>query len=160
VATATHIPTKLLFAQGALTANQTVNFNDTTAARFRIMAVKAGSGIPSTSSSGIQFVADITSTNAEDTLIGSRQNLTGVTWANDASLGVVDFSFSNVVYAQAGGDDGLTRYFVIYYTGVGAADATWPVVAILDPGQLVSVVNGSLTIQCPTGGLIQFTGGG
>jgi hypothetical protein len=160
MATATHIPTKLMFAQAALTANQTVNFNDTTAGRFRIMAVKAGSGIPVLSSSGIQFVADITATNVEDTLIGARQSLTGVSLAYDASLGVVDFSFSAVTYAQAGGDDGLSRYLVIYYTGVGSADATWPVVALLDPGQLVSVVNGSLTISCPTGGLIQFTGGG
>lgn len=158
MATATHIPTKLMKAQGQLTANQNVNLSGDT---FKIMAVKAGSGIPSTSSSGVQFVSDITGTNVEDTLIGARQTLAGVTWAYDASLGIVDWSFTNVVYAQAGGDDGLTRYFVIYdETQSSATDATRPVVAILDPGQLVSVVNGSLTIQCPTGGLIQFTGGG
>jgi hypothetical protein len=125
------------------------------------MAVKAGSGIPSTSSSGIQFVSDVTGTNVEDTLIGARQSLSGVTWAYDAATGVVDWSFSTVTYAQAGGDDGLTRYFVIYdETQSSATDATRPVVAILDPGQLVSVVSGSLTISCPAGGLIQFTGGG
>jgi hypothetical protein len=70
MATATHIPTKLMKAQGQLTANQNVNLSGDT---FKIMAVKAGSGIPSTSSSGIQFVSDITGTNAEDTLIGARQ---------------------------------------------------------------------------------------
>lgn len=158
MATATHIPTKLMKAQGQLTANQNVNLSTDT---FKIMAVKAGAGIPSTASGGIQFVADVTATNAEDTLIGARQSLAGVTWAFDASTGVVDWSFTNVVYAQAAGDDGLTRYFVIYdETQSVATDATRPVVAILDPGQTVSVVNGSLTIQCPTGGLIQFTGGG
>lgn len=158
MATATHIPTKLMKAQGQLTANQNVNLSTDT---FKIMAVVAGSGIPSTASGGIQFVSNITGTNAEDTLIGARQTLSGITWAFDASLGIVDWSFTNITYAQAGGDDGLTRYFVIYdETQSAATDATRPVVAILDPGQLISVVNGSVTIQCPTGGLIQFTGGG
>lgn len=158
MATATHIPTKLMKAQGQLTAGQAVNLSADT---FKIMAVVAGAGIPSTASGGVQFVSNVTGTNAEDTNIGARQTLTGVTWAFDAATGVVDWSFSNVVYAQAGGDDGLTRYFIIYDETVSAGtDATRPVVAILDPGQLVSVVNGSLTIQCPTGGLIQFTGGG
>src|SRR6478752_3979233 len=146
MATATHIPTKLMKAQGAKTASQSTDLSSTTA--FHIMAVKAGTGIPSTTSSGVQFVSDITATNAEDTLIGARQSLSGVTWAYDASTGVVDWSFSTVTYAQAGGDDGLTRYFVIYdETQSSATDATRPVVAILDPGQLVSVVNGSLTIS-------------
>src|ERR1700757_3429961 len=102
MATATHIPTKLMKAQGQLTANQNVNLSGDT---FKIMAVKAGSGIPSTSSSGVQFVSDVTSGNAEDTLIGARQSLSGVTWAYDASLGIVDWSFTNITYAQAGGDD-------------------------------------------------------
>jgi hypothetical protein len=156
--TATHIPTKLMKAQGQLTANQNVNLASDT---FKVMAVKAGGGIPSTASGGIQFVSDITGTNAEDTLIGARQSLAGVTWAYDAGTGIVDWSFTNITYAQAGGDDGLTRYFVIYdETQSAGSDATRPVVAILDPGQLCSVVNGSLTLQCPTGGLIQFTGGG
>lgn len=158
MATATHIPTKLMKAQGQLTTGQAINFSSDT---FRIMAVKAGTGIPSTSSTGIQFVSDVTATNVEDTLIGGRQTLTGVTWAFDASLGIVDWSFANISYAQNASDDGLSRYFLIYDETVSAGtDATRPVVAVLDPGQLISVVNGSLTIQCPTGGLIQFTGGG
>lgn len=158
MATATHIPTKLMKAQGQLTSAQAVNLSGDT---FKMMAVVAGGGIPSTTSSGIQFVSDVTGTNSEDTNIGARKTLAGVTWAYDASTGIVDWSFTAVVYAQAGGDDGLTRYFVIYDETVSSAtDATRPVVAILDPGQLVSVVNGSLTISCPTGGLIQFTGGG
>lgn len=157
MATATHIPTKFMKAQGAKTSGQSSDLSSTTA--FHCMAVKAGSGIPSTSSSGVQFVADITATNAEDTAIGARQALSGVTWAFDASTGVVDWSFSNIVYAQAAGDDGLTRYFVIY-DEAGGTDATRIVIAIIDPGQLISAVAGSVTIQCPTGGLIQFTGGG
>lgn len=157
MAVSTHIPTKLMLAQGKLTANQNVNFNGDT---FKIMAVKAGSGIPSTTSSGIQFVADVTATNTEDTLIGARQTVAGTTFTFDGSGTACDWSFSNITYAQAGGDDGLTRYFVIYDDTQGATDALKPVVAIIDPGQLISVVNGSLTIQSPTGGLIQFTGGG
>lgn len=155
--TATHIPTKLLKAQGDQTTGQAVKLASDS---FKIMAVKAGSGIPNTASGGIQFVADVTAGNAEDTLIGARQALTGVTWAFDAATGVVDWSFANITYAQAAGDDGLTRYFVIYDDSVGTGDSTKPVLAILDPGQTISVVNASLTIQCPTGGLIQFTGGG
>ena len=157
MATATHIPTKLMKAQGSLTSGQAVNLSADT---FKILAVKAGSGIPSTNSTGIQYVADVTATNAEDTLIGARQALTGVTWAFDASTGIVDWSCANIVYAQAPGDDGLTRYFVIYDDTLGTTDANKPVLVILDPGQTVSVVNGSLTISAPTGGLIQFTGGG
>lgn len=157
MATATHIPTKLMKAQGQLTANQAVNLSGDT---FMIFAFKAGSGLPSLSSSGIQFVADITGTNAEDTNIGARITLSGVTWAFDASLGVVDWSFSNITYAQNAGDDGLTRYFGIYDNTLGANDSTHPVVAVLDPGQTISVVNGSVVLQCPTGGLIQYTGGG
>jgi hypothetical protein len=146
-------------AQGSLTSGQAVNLAADT---FKLVALKAGTGIPSTTSSGIQFVADATATNAEDTAIyaSTRPSFTGVTWAYDASTGVIDWSFSNLVLAQQAGDDGLTRYFAIYDGSVGTTDATFPVVAILDPGQTVSTLNGTLTIQAPTGGLIQFTGGG
>jgi hypothetical protein len=158
MAVSTHIPTKLMLAQGKLTANQNVNFNTDT---FKIMAVVAGSGRPSCTSSGIQFVADVTGTNAEDTNIGTRITLAGVSFAFDGGGTACDWSFSTITYAQNASDDGLTRYFIIYdETQSSATDATRPVVALIDPGQLISVVNGSLTIQSPTGGLIQFTGGG
>lgn len=157
MAVTTHLPTKLLKAQGQLTSGQAVNFSSDT---FKMLAVKAGSGLPLMSSTGVQFVSDVTGTNAEDTAIGSRITLSGVTWSFDATLGVVDFSFSNVTYAQNGADDGATRYFVIQDTTVGATDATSPVIAIIDPGQFISVVNNSQVLQCPTGGLLQFTGGG
>lgn len=157
MAIATHIPTKLMKAQGGLTAAQACNFSSDT---FKVLAVKAGAGLPSMSSSGIQFVGDVTATNPEDTLIGARITLTGVAWAFDASLGLVDFSFSNITYAQNASDDGLTRYFVIQDFTISATDSTSPVIAIIDPGQLISVVNNSCVLQCPTGGLFQFSGGG
>lgn len=158
MATATHIPTKLMKAQGSLTSGQAMNFSSDT---LKIMMVKAGSGIPLTSSAGVQFVSDVTAGNAEDTNIGARQSLTSVTWAFDASLGIVDLSFANVTYALNAGDDGLSRYGVIYDETVSSGtDATRPVLAILDLGGTVSVVSSSLVLQCPTGGLVQFTGGG
>jgi hypothetical protein len=158
MAISTHIPTKLMLAQGKLTANQNVNFNGDT---FKIMAVVAGSGRPSCTSSGIQFVSDVTGTNSEDTAIGARQTISGTTFTFDGSGTACDWSFSTITYAQSAGDDGLTRYFVLYdETQSSTTDATRPVVAIIDPGQLISVVNGSLTITSPVGGLIQFTGGG
>lgn len=158
MAVTTHIPTKLMKAQGQLTSAQAVNFNSDT---FMGLWVHAGSGIPSLTSSGIQFVADITATNTEDTNIGARVTLSGVTWAFDGSGVAVDWSFSNIGYPQNASDDGLSRYFVIYDNTQGSGDATHPVVALIDPGQLISVVNASLTIQAPgSGGLISFTGGG
>jgi hypothetical protein len=157
MAVSTHIPTKLMKAQGGLVSGQQINFASDT---FMIMAVKAGSGLPSLTSSGIQFVADVTGTNAEDTLIGARQTLAGVTWAFDGGGVAVDWSFTTITYVQNGSDDGLTRYFVIYDNTVGVGDSTHPVFVVIDPGQLISVVNASLTIQSPTGGLVQFTGGG
>jgi hypothetical protein len=155
VTAATHIPVKWQLAQGLLTSAQTQALGTDT---FKILGVVAGGGIPSTTSSGIQFVGDVTGTNSEDTNIGARITLTSVAFA--ISGGVPSWSFADIVYAQAGGDDGLTRYFVIYDSSVGANDAAHPVTCIIDPGQLVSVVNGSLTIKSPSGGLITFTGGG
>lgn len=157
MATATHIPTKLIKSQ-VIGAGPKLSFDSDV---LKIMMVKAGSGIPSTTSTGVQFVSDVTATNPEDTNIGARQTLSGVTVVFDANGVQVDFSFSNVVYAQNAGDDGLSRYGVIYdETASSGTDATRPVIAILDFGQTVSVVAGSLTLQCPTGGLIQWTGGG
>lgn len=147
-----------MFAQGEHTTSQSVNFSGDS---FQLIAVSAGSGIPNTTSAGIQFVGDVLSGNPEDTTIydGTRPTISGVTWAYGTS-GTVDWSFSNIVLAQQSGDDGNTRYFVIGDTSSGASDATHPVVAILDPDQLVTVVNGGVTIQAAAGGLIQFTGGG
>lgn len=161
MATATHIPTKWMKAQAAGVAAQIINLADTTAGNFVCGIVVAGAGIPSTSSSGIQYIADITGTNTEMSYAGyARQSLTGITWAFDATLGQVDWSFSNIVFPQEAADPGTGRYAFIAYKGVGSGDATYPVVGVLDLGATVSTVNGSLTLTCPAGGLIQFQGGG
>ena len=151
----TKIPVKWQLAQGLLTSAQTQALGSDT---FKGLWVVAGGGAPSLTSSGIQFVGDITSSNSEDTNIGARPTLSGVTFT--ISGGVPAFSFTSIVYAQAGGDDGLSRYFIIYDSSVGANDAAHPVTCMIDPGQTVSVVAGSLTIAAPAGGLITFTGGG
>lgn len=161
MATATHIPTKLMKVQGTVTTSQFVQFADTTAGNFVCGIVVAGASIPSTQAGGIQFIADVTVTNTELSYAGyARQALTGITWAFDANNVQVDWSFANITFAQNAADPGTGRYGFIAYKGVGTTDATFPVVAILDFGQTVSVVNGSLVLQSPTGGLIQFTGGG
>jgi hypothetical protein len=161
MAVTTHLPTKLLQAQGIGTANQAVNLSSGTAGAFKIMAVKAGAGLPSLISSGIQFVSDLIAVNPED-VSGAwpRTALTGITWAVDGSVNTsFDWSFSTITFAQNASDDGLTRYLAIYSEG-GGTDATRPLVAIIDPGTTLSVLAGSLTIASPTGGLIQFQGGG
>lgn len=163
MATATHIPTKLMLAQGELSSTLGVNFDDTGAAHFKCGIVVAGSGIPSTQSTGIQYISDITATNAELSYSGyARQALTGITWAYDANNVQVDWSFSNITWAQNSADPGTGRYAFIAYLGPSGAyaDTAAPVVAVLDLGQTVSVVNGALVLQAPAGGLIQFTGGG
>lgn len=152
-----HIPVKLQIAQGALTANQAVNLSGDT---FKGLWVKAGSGIPNLAAGGVQFVADITSSNSEDTNIGSRPTLSGVTWGSASTTNTVQWSFSNITYSQTSSDDGLSRYFVIYDATPVGGDTASPVVLFFDPGTSVSVTASSLTLQSPSGGALQFTGGG
>ena len=162
MAAATKLPTKLLKAQGGITSGQAVNLGDTTAGDFVALIVEAGSGIPSLSSTGAQYIADITGTNTEVSWSGyARQSLTGITWAFDATLGVVDWSFSNFGWAADASDPGnVNRYIVIGWKGAGSGDATYPVVALIDPGAVFSVATASYTVSAPAGGLIQMTGGG
>lgn len=163
MATATHLPQKLLSAWGEISATLGVNLDDTTAGHFVCGIVVAGTGIPSTNSSGVQFISNVTAGNAELSYAGyARQALTGVTWATGADNVSVDWSFSNITWAQNAADPGTGRYGFIAYLGPSGtyADAAAPVVAVLDFGQTVSVVNGSLVLQSPAGGLIAFTGAG
>lgn len=163
MATATHLPTKLLFNQGELSSTLGVNFSDSGSAHFKLGIVTAGSGIPNTQYGGITYVSDLVASNPELSYSGyARQALTGVTWADDANNVQVDWSFANVTFAQNANDPGTGRYGFIAYLGPSGsyADGAAPVVAVLDFGQAVSVVNASLVLECPTGGLIQFTGGG
>jgi hypothetical protein len=161
MAAVTHIPTRLINAQAMLTvASAIVNFADTTAGHFQCGIVTAGSSIPVTASSGIQWLQDIFSTNSELSYSGyARQSLTGISLSYDPSVGVVDWTFNNIVFSQQAADVGNGRYGFIAYTAA-SGDISRPVVAILDFGQTVSVVNGALTLQAPTTGLIQFAGGG
>jgi hypothetical protein len=154
MAAATYIPTTLKKSQ-VINAGPQVKFDTDT---IVCLIVKAGSGIPNTQSNGIQFISDVTATNPELSYVGySRQTLAGVTVAYDASPSdKVDFSFSNIVWAQNANDDGTGRYIVFADTTIGANDAAHPVIAISDPNQYLNVQNGSLTLQSPTGGLIQW----
>lgn len=158
MATATKICTKWMKAQAQSGTGGCLNIASDT---IKMMAIVAGTGAPNLTSSGVQFVSDVTSGNSEDTLIGPRKTLSGITWANDASVGgSVDWSFSTAQYAQSATDDSSTRYFVIYDDTGSTGDAQRAVMFLLDPGQSVSVVNGTLTIAAPAGGLMQYTGGG
>ena len=162
MAAASHLPTKLLKAQGGIVSGQAINLADSTAGDFFALIVEAGSGLPSFSSPGVQYVADITSTNPEVTYTGyARQSLSGVTWAFDASLGVVDWSFTQFGWAANANDPGnVNRYIVLGWKGAGTGDSTYPVLALIDPGGTFSVATASYYVAAPAGGLIQFTGGG
>jgi hypothetical protein len=154
MAAGTFIPTTLKRSQ-VINAGPQVKFDTDT---LVCLIVKAGSGIPSTQSNGVQFISDVTATNTELSYAGyTRKTLAGVTVAYDASPSdKVDFSFSDITWAQNAADDGLGRYIIFADTTIGASDASHPVIAVCDPNQFLSVVSGSLTLQSPTGGLIQW----
>ena len=163
MATATHIPGELLYNQGALSSTLGANFDDTGAGHFTCLIVVAGSGIPSTLYGGVTTIANVTATNAEISYSGyARQALTGITWAALAGNASIGWSFANITFPQEAADPGTGRYGVIAYLGPAGSytDANAPVVGVLDFGQLVSTVNGPLVLQCPTGGLILYTGAG
>lgn len=154
MAAATYIPTKLKKSQ-VISAGPQLKFDTDT---LVALIVVAGTGIPSTSSTGVQFIGDVTGTNAEMSYAGyARQTLTGVTVAFDGTtLTYVDFSFANITFAHNAADPGTGRYVVIADTSVGANDAAHPVLAIFDPGTTVSSAAGDLVLSSPTGGMIQW----
>ena len=65
MAAATHLPSKLMKAQGSITSGQAINLSDSTAGNFEALIVEAGTAIPDTSNTGIQYVADVTASNTE-----------------------------------------------------------------------------------------------
>ena len=161
MAAATHIPTKLLLAQGELSATAGINFHDSTSGNWQAMVVVAGSGLPGLSSSGAQFVSDITGSNAEISYSGyARVALTGVTWTADATLGQIDWSFTTFTFPAEAADPGTGRYIVIYWKGVGSGDSSYPVAQVIDPGGVFSTATASYSVAAPAGGLMQMTGGG
>ena len=151
MAAGTFIPTKLKKSQvdGAVV----IDFDTDT---LKCMIVQAGSGIPSTTKTGVQYVSDVTSGNTEVSGTGySRQTLAGVTVAFDASVNTyVDFSFSNITFLQNAAGFSNGRY-IIFFKDTGA-DATSPVFAVCDPDQTLSSVAGDIVLSAPTGGLIQW----
>lgn len=152
MATATYIPAKLVRSQ-VLNAGPQLKF-DTQSTKCAV--VVAGSGRPDTSKTGVQYVADVTSGNAEVTGTGyARQTLASITVAF-GSGDDVDYGFANITFSQNAGGFSNGRYGVLFYD-TGGADLTNPVIAILDFGQTVSVVGGDLVLSAPAGGLIQWT---
>lgn len=154
---ATFIPTKLKKSQ--VTTSDQIDFTDAVSGTFSCLLCVAGSGAPNTTSSGIQYVHDVTTTNAEVTGTGySRQVLTGVSVANDGTvLTQVDWTWSNITFAQNASGFTNARYAVIYTTQFGSGDTTYPVIAIIDLLSNQSVVSTALIIQCPANGLIQWS---
>jgi hypothetical protein len=155
MSTATFIPTKLKKSQ-VINAGPQAKFDSDV---LKIILVQVGSGIPSTINTGVQFVADITATNTEVSGTNySRQTLASVTVAFDGSVNTqVDFSFANVTYTQSGTGFSNARYGAIYDSSIGSTDATFPVLAVLDLGATFGNVSGDLVLQCPAGGLIQWS---
>lgn len=152
MAAVTYIPAML--ARSQVNGSVVVDFDTDT---FKCLGVVAGGGRPSTSKTGVQYISDVTGTNSEVTGTGyARQTLTSVTVAFDGTAtNAVDWSFANITFGQNAAGFSNARYFVIAKdTG---ADATSPVVALIDPGATISVVGGDVVISSPTGGLIQWT---
>jgi len=154
MATATYIPTKLKKSQ-VVNAGPQIKFDTDT---LKLMLVQAGSGIPATTSSGVQYVSDITATNTEVSGTNySRTTLTSVTVAFDGTVNTqVDFSFANITFSQSASGFSNARYGAVF-KDTGGADSTNPVVAVLDLGATYGNVSGDLVLQCPTGGLIQWS---
>ena len=123
---------------------------------LKCMLVVAGGGMPSTTGTGVRYVSDVTSGNAEVTGTGyARQTLAGVTVAVDGTVNTyVDFSFSNITFSQNAAGFTTARY-IIFFKDTGA-DATSPVFAVCDPNQTLSAQTGDVVISSPTGGLIQW----
>jgi hypothetical protein len=166
MSTATHIPTTLLKALSTVTTSAIVNFGDVFVGNF-VAGVVTGTTLPPMGSSGLQFVggtagvASLFTANSEISYSGyARQVMSGITLAYDSNGIQVDWTFNAITFPQNANDPGTGRYGFIGYKGVGSNDASYPVVAVLDFGQTVSVVNGSLVLQPPAGGLIQIQGGG
>ena len=150
----TNIPTKLKKSQ-VVAAGPKISFDSDT---LVCLIVTAGSGIPNTTSSGVQFISDVTAANPEVTGTGySRQTLTATTVAYDGISNItVDFSFGNITFLQNSSGFSNGRYIIFADTSIGAGDASHPVLAVCDPGQNLSVVSNDIVLSSPVGGLIQW----
>lgn len=149
MAAASFVPTKL--AKAILNGSAPNLSSDT----IKCMAVVAGSGIPDTTKTGIEFVSDVTSGNAEVTGTGySRQTLASKTWAYDGTgTRLVDFGFANITFSQNAAGPTNIRYF-IFFKDTGS-DATSQVVLVFDPNATYSMQTGDIVLSAPTGGALQ-----
>jgi len=152
MAVTTYIPAKLALSQ--VDGSGVVDFDTDT---FICGIVQIGSGRPSTSKTGVQYVSDITATNTEVSGTGySRQTLTSVTVAFDGTAtNAVDWSFGNITFSQNAA--GFTNGRYIFIAKDGASDAARRVINVIDPGATLSAQTGDIVIQSPTGGVIQWT---
>jgi hypothetical protein len=152
MAITTNIPAKLVKSQ--IDGSVVVDFDLDT---FKAMLVRAGSSIPSTSKTGVQYVSDVTAGNAE--VSGgtyARQTLASITLAFGASDDV-DWSFGNVTFAQDAGSGPTDARYAVIYKDVGGSDSTRPVICVIDLNATVSLRTGDLVLSAPAGGLIQWT---
>ena len=152
MATTTNIPAKLV--KGQVDGSTVIDFD---LDLFKCLLVRAGSGIPSTSKTGVQYVADVTAGNAE--VSGgtyTRQTLSAITLAF-GSGDDVDWGFANITFAQDAGAGPTDARYAVIYKDVGGADSTRPVICVIDLNATVSLRTGDLVLSAPAGGLIQWT---
>lgn len=149
MAAASFVPTKL--GKAVLNGSAPNLLSDT----IKAMWVVAGSGIPDTTKTGVEFVADVTGSNAEVTGTGySRQTLASKTWAFDGTATrQVDFGFANLTWSQNAAGPATMRYLIIFKdTG---SDATAQVIEVFDPNATYSMITGDVVVSSPTGGALQ-----
>lgn len=152
MAVTTNIPAKLVKSQ--VDGSEVIDFDSDT---IKTMLVRAGSGIPSTSKTGVQYVSDITATNAE---------VSGGTYARQTMAGKtlpfgggddVDWSFTTIVFPQDAGAGPTDARYAVHLKDKGGADSANPVVDVIDLNATVSLRTGDLNLAAPAGGLIQWT---
>lgn len=156
MAAASYIPAKLTKSQ--VDGSAVVDFDTDT---FKAMLVREGASRPSTSKTGVQFVSDVTGTNAE--VSGgtyARQTLVAPTLAFGAGDDV-DWSFNDISFFQDAGAGPTDVFYGVIYKDVGGADSSRVVTHVLDLGRSAGVPfslrTGDLILKSPSGGLTQWT---
>lgn len=156
MAVGTYVPAKLTKSQ--VDGAGVVDFDTDT---FICLLIVEGASKPSTSKTGVQFVSDVTATNAE--VAGgtyARQTLAALTIAFDAGGDQVDWSFSNITFLQDAAA-GPTDVFYGVIVKDGASDAARRVIAVLDLGRApatpISLRTGDIVLSAPATGLIQWS---
>lgn len=152
MAVTTNIPAKLVKSQ--VDGSAVVDFDSDT---IITLLVRAGGGIPSSSKTGVQFVSDVTATNAE--VAGgtyARQTMAGKTLPFGAGDDV-DWSFTNITFPQDAGAGPVDARYAVIAKDVGGVDTTRIVIAVIDLNATVSLRTGDLVLSAPSGGLIQWT---